>query len=98
MRGCWRAPGRRRLGVIDGVTHALQLDDAERAHLVHLLHTAGPARPPRRTPTRQQVRTTVRRVIDSMSGTPAFVLKARLDILIANALGLPSTHLFSPIR
>jgi MmyB-like transcription regulator ligand binding domain len=24
-----------------------------------------------------------------MSGTPAFVLKARLDILIANALGLP---------
>ena len=27
--------------IIDGVAHALQLDDAERAHLVHLLHNAG---------------------------------------------------------
>src|SRR5690606_13443183 len=36
--------------IIDGVTHALQLDDAERTHLLHLLHTAGtPRRPRRRT-------------------------------------------------
>src|SRR5881398_7756 len=52
--------------VIDGITHALQLDDAERAHLVDLLRTAGPARPSRRRPTRLEVRPTVQRVLDSM--------------------------------
>ena len=36
----------------------------------------------------------MQRVLDSMIGTPAFVLNARLDILGANALGLA---LFSPI-
>jgi transcriptional regulator with XRE-family HTH domain len=80
-------------GVIDGITHALQLDGAERTHLVDLLRTASPV-PPRRQPTRQHVRPTVQRVLDSMIGTPAFVLNGRLDILGANALGLA---LFAPI-
>jgi transcriptional regulator with XRE-family HTH domain len=80
--------------VIDGITHALRLDEAERAHLVDLLRAASPARPPRRRPTRQQVRATVQRVLDSMAGTPAFVLNGRLDILSANALGLA---LYAPI-
>jgi MmyB-like transcription regulator ligand binding domain/Helix-turn-helix domain len=79
--------------VIDGITHALKLDDAERAHLVDLLRTASPV-PPRRQPPRQQVRPTVQRVLDSMIGTPAFVLNGRLDILGANALGVA---LFAPI-
>ena len=81
-------------GVIDGVTHALQLDDAERAHLVDLLRTAGPVGPPRRRVARQQVRSTVQRVLDSMFGTPAFVLNGRHDVLGANALG---RALFSPM-
>jgi transcriptional regulator with XRE-family HTH domain len=80
--------------VIDGITHALQLDEAERAHLVDLLRTAGSARPLRRRPARPQVRPTVQRVLDSMTGTPAFVLNGRLDILSANALGLA---LYAPI-
>jgi hypothetical protein len=29
--------------VIDGLANALQFDDAERAHLEHLLRTAGPS-------------------------------------------------------
>lgn len=74
--------------VIDGIAQALQLDEAERIHLLGLLHAAGPARPPRRRPARQRVRPTVQRVLDSMSGTPAFVLNGRLDILAANHLGL----------
>ncbi len=74
--------------VIDGITHALQLDEAERAHLVDLLRTASPARPLHRRPTQQQVRPAVQRVLDSMTSTPAFVLNGRLDILTANALGL----------
>ena len=41
-----------------------------------------------------RVRATVQRVLDSMIGTPAFVLSGRLDILTANQLGFA---LFSPI-
>jgi transcriptional regulator with XRE-family HTH domain len=81
-------------GVIDGIAQALQLDEAERTHLLDLLRTAGTTRPPRRQPARQRVRPTVQRVLDSMSGTPAFVLNGRLDILAANHLGLA---LFSPV-
>ena len=80
--------------VIDGIAHALQLDEAERTHLLDLLRTAGTTRPPRRRPARQRVRPTVQRVLDSMVGTPGFVLNGRLDILAANDLGFA---LFSPI-
>src|SRR5438270_3245240 len=56
--------------VIDGITHALQLDEAERAHLVDLLRTASPASPRRRRPAQQQARPAVQRVLGSMTGTP----------------------------
>ncbi|MGW0945415.1 helix-turn-helix transcriptional regulator [Streptomyces sp. NPDC002623] len=81
-------------GVLDGIVRALQLDEAERAHLLDLLRTAGTTRPPRRRPAQQRVRPAVQRVIDSMSGTPAFVLNGRLDVLAANHLG---RALFSPL-
>ena len=81
-------------GVIDGIAHALQLDEAERMHLLDLLRTAGTTRAPHRRHTVQRVRPTVQRVLDSMSGTPALVLNGRLDILTANALG---SALFSPV-
>jgi len=80
--------------VIDGIAHALQLDEAERTHLLDLLRTAGTTRPQRRRPAVQRVRPTVQRILDSMSGTPALVLNGRLDILAANALG---SALFSPV-
>jgi transcriptional regulator with XRE-family HTH domain len=80
--------------VIDGLVHALQLDEAERAHLKDLLRAAGATRPPRRRPARQRVRPTVQRILDSMTGAPAFVLNGRLDILAANDLGVA---LYSPI-
>jgi transcriptional regulator with XRE-family HTH domain len=80
--------------VIDGIAHALQLDEAERAHLLDLIRTAATTRTPRRRPAPQRVRPTVQRVLDSMSGTPAFVLNRRLDILTANDLGFA---LYSPI-
>ena len=80
--------------VIDGIAHALQLDDAERAHLLDLIRTAGRTRRPRRRPAPQHVRPAVQRIIDSMTGTPALVLNGRLDILTANALGYA---LYSPV-
>ena len=82
--------------IIDGVTHALQLDDAERAHLVHLLRTAGtPRRSRGRTPAAPKpVRPTIQRLMDSMHGTPAVVLNGRLEIVAANPLG---RALFSPV-
>jgi transcriptional regulator with XRE-family HTH domain len=81
-------------GVIDGLAHALQLDEAERAHLLDLIRTAITTRAPRRRPTSQRVRPTVQRVLDSMIGTPAFVLNGRLDILGANELG---SALYAPV-
>jgi transcriptional regulator with XRE-family HTH domain len=81
-------------GVIDGLAHALQLDESERAHLEALLRTAGSTRPPRRRPARQRVRPTVQRILDSMTLAPAFVLNGRLDILASNDLG---RALYSPV-
>jgi transcriptional regulator with XRE-family HTH domain len=80
--------------VIEGLAQALQLDEAERAHLHDLIRTAGTTRTPRRRPAAQRVRPTVQRVLDSMIGTPAFVLNGRLDILAANELG---SALYAPV-
>ncbi|MEV0150537.1 MULTISPECIES: helix-turn-helix transcriptional regulator [unclassified Nonomuraea] len=80
--------------VFEGIVRALQLDEAERTHLLDLLRGAGTTRPPRRRPAQQRVRPAVQRVLDSMTGTPAFVLNGRGDILAANPLG---RALFSPV-
>jgi transcriptional regulator with XRE-family HTH domain len=63
--------------VIDGLAHALQLDDAERAHLEDLLRTAGSTRPPRRRPAGQRVRPTVRATAPSSRRNDAGVDAAR---------------------
>jgi len=90
-----RAPGASE-SVLEGIARALHLDEAERAHLFDLARSAaGPAAPqaPRR-PARQQVRPSVRRILDSMTSAPAYVRNARLDILAANQLG---SALFAPV-
>jgi len=82
--------------VLEALSRALQLDEAEHAHLFDLVHAAsgsGAARAPRR-PARQQVRPSIQRILDSMSTTPAYVRNARLDILSANLLG---RALYAPV-
>jgi transcriptional regulator with XRE-family HTH domain len=73
--------------VLEALARALQLDDAERAHLFDLAHAANPTvAPRRRRPAQQRVRPAVQRILDTM-GTPAVVRNARVDYLAANQLG-----------
>jgi transcriptional regulator with XRE-family HTH domain len=76
--------------VIDGIAHALKLDEAERAHLLDLLRTAGApsrSRQPRSRTATRRIRPTIQRLVDAMPGVPAIVLSGRLDVLASNALG-----------
>jgi hypothetical protein len=79
--------------VLDAVARALQLHDAERDHLFNLARAARPVRTPRRRG-RTAIPPSVQRVLDSMTGTAAFVRNGRLDILAANSLG---RALYSPV-
>jgi transcriptional regulator with XRE-family HTH domain len=73
--------------VLEALANALQLDDAERAHLFDLARAANPiAAPRRRRPVQQKVRPVVQRILDSMTA-PALVRNARVDYLAANPLG-----------
>ncbi len=80
-------------GVVDGIVHALRLDEVERGHLSDLLRAASSTRV-RRRPSVQRIRSTVQRIMDAMVGVPAFVLNGRRDLLAANELG---RALYSPI-
>ena len=73
--------------VIEGITRALQLDEAEHQHLIDLVRAAGPTRPGRRRQPQERVRPGVQRILDNMRDTPAIVRNARLDVLAANRLG-----------
>jgi len=74
--------------VLDALARALQLDDAERAHLFDLARAAHPMRPPsRRRAGKHRVRPPVQQLLDAMTGAAAHVGNHRLDILAANALG-----------
>ncbi|MFC7329774.1 helix-turn-helix domain-containing protein [Marinactinospora rubrisoli] len=73
--------------VLEALAAALQLDEAERAHLFDLARAAGSRPRARRRPARQQVRPSVRRILDAITDVPAIVQNRRLDILAANRLG-----------
>ena len=86
-------------GVSDNVLHALagalQLDEAERAHLFDLARTTTttPSRPPRPAGA-QRVRPSIQRLLDAMTGVPAYVRTGRLDILAVNRSG---RALYAPV-
>jgi len=75
-------------GVLDGVSRALQLTEAEHRHLYDLVRAAdagaGPTR--RRALAQQQVPESVQQTLDAMADVPAFVQNGRLDILATNRL------------
>ncbi|MBN6054751.1 helix-turn-helix domain-containing protein [Nonomuraea sp. RK-328] len=73
--------------VLDALARALRLDDEERTHLEDLARAAGPGPRRRRRPAPTQVRPSVQRLLDSMTGAPAFVMNGRGDVLATNTLG-----------
>jgi transcriptional regulator with XRE-family HTH domain len=74
--------------VLEALARALELDDAERAHLFDLARAAQPAgAPPRRRRASQRVRPEVQWTLDAITGAAAFVGNDRLDLLAANELG-----------
>jgi transcriptional regulator with XRE-family HTH domain len=76
--------------VLDALARALQLDDAERAHLFHLAHAAdgtSAAMRARRRPAKQWTpRPSLQWVLDRFTA-PAIVRNGRMDLLAVNHLG-----------
>ena len=76
--------------VLEGISQALKLDDAERAHLYDLVRAANEgAKPQRRrsAPRAQHVRPGVQRMLDAMTALPTIVQNERLDLVASNQLG-----------
>jgi transcriptional regulator with XRE-family HTH domain len=80
--------------VLDGVTNALQLDEAEREHLFALARSAGPTSTRRTRPSPTTVRPVVQQVLDAITEAPAWIRNARHDILALNPL---ARALYSPV-
>jgi transcriptional regulator with XRE-family HTH domain len=72
--------------VLEALARALQLDDAERAHLFDLARAANPVAAKRRRSAQQRVRPAVLRILGAMNA-PAIVRNGRVDYLAANPLG-----------
>ncbi len=70
--------------VLDSIARALRLSDAEHAHLTHLARP----RPQRRKHAyrAQQVRPSLRQLLDTFEGTPAYVTGRRTQILAWNRM------------
>ncbi|MCX5387320.1 helix-turn-helix transcriptional regulator [Streptomyces sp. NBC_00083] len=79
--------------VLDSLSRALQLDEAERAYLYDLARaaTASGHRP---TAATGRIRPVVLRMLDAMTDLPAYIRNGRYDILAANALG---RALYAPV-
>ena len=80
--------------VLEGLARALQLDDAERAHLHDLVRAGNATAPTRRRSPRPMVRPGVQQLLDAIGSVPAFVQNGRLDVLAANPL---ARALYSPL-
>ena len=80
--------------VLEGVANALQLDDAEREHLLSLARAAGPSATRRARPAPATVRPVIQQVLDAITDAPAWVRNARHDIIAMNTL---ARALYSPV-
>ncbi|PVZ57972.1 helix-turn-helix transcriptional regulator [Arthrobacter sp. H-02-3] len=72
--------------VLESLARTLQLDEAERTHLLDLARASAPSEAPAARRLRTEVRPSVERILAGMTGTPAYVRNARMDIVAANSL------------
>ncbi len=76
--------------VLEAVARALRLDDAERAHLLHLAQAADGsdalARPRRRATRQWKPHPSLQWTLDAVTEGPAFVRNGRMDLLAVNRL------------
>jgi transcriptional regulator with XRE-family HTH domain len=73
--------------VLEALSRALQLDDAERSHLFDLVRAQQPvARMRRRRSAPPTIRPSVQRLLDRIDA-PAYIRNARMDIVAMNKLG-----------
>jgi transcriptional regulator with XRE-family HTH domain len=82
--------------VLDGISRALQLDDAEHAHLLDLVRAATPTvGTGRRRPAKAgQISPGLQQMIDAMTDLAVLVQNGRGDVVTANRLG---QALYSPL-
>ncbi|KRF37275.1 helix-turn-helix transcriptional regulator [Nocardioides sp. Soil805] len=82
-------------GVLEALAKALQLDEAERAHLLSLARESGPGTTRRRRRAAPlSVRPAIQQVLDAMTDAPAWVRNGRHDIVAMNQL---ARALYSPV-
>jgi transcriptional regulator with XRE-family HTH domain len=82
--------------VLEALARALQLDEAERAHLFDLARAAGrvgTASPKRSRPAKKRIRPVVQRLLDQIEA-PAIISDSHGDLVAANALG---RALYAPV-
>jgi transcriptional regulator with XRE-family HTH domain len=79
--------------VLEGLAAALQLDEAERAHLFDLVRAVSPVAPKRARPVKTRVRPVVQQIIDRIDA-PGTVRNGRLDHVAANTFG---RALYAPV-
>lgn len=72
--------------VLESLARTLQLDEAERAHLLDLAKAAAPARASGKRRAPVEVRPSIERILAGMTGTPAYIRNTRMDVLAANSL------------
>ncbi len=80
--------------VLEGLARALQLDDAETAHLFDLARASEPVPVRKRKPAPATVPASVQLVLDAVSDAPAWVRNARHDMLAANRM---ARALYAPL-
>jgi len=82
-------------GVLDALARALQLDEAETAHLFDLARTAN-ASPTARAPRKRAaaVRPSIQRLLDAMTEAPAILRNNYFDYVAANSL---ARALYAPV-
>ncbi len=80
--------------VLDGISRALALDEAERAHLIDLARAAQPVPPRQRRPKITGLPPSIQPILDAIGTAPAWVRNARHDMLAANDM---ARALYAPV-